>query len=213
MGVKWFKTKVSDLKSDTSFRFDVKYGNFIVLDVAKLWKCSDFYELKNILKPLTSPIVRKGELEEEQYLIDLSNIEHKKNNLINLELITEIGSDKSIIKFGDLIIPKIEPKKGQFFLNLNHNEYLGSTELVEYEINKEEYNPHFLYYLLTSNNFLKILSYLESGKTHKRVSAENLLKIKVPKISITIQNELAKQIQYIETEITKLKNSKFDRVS
>ncbi len=208
MGVVTFKSKLSGLKSDANFRFDVKYGNFIVLDSSKLWNSSNCYELKNVLKPLTSPIVKKGELEGEQYLIDLSNIERKRNNLINLEVVTEIGSDKSVIKFGDLVIPKIEPKKGQFFLNLNHNEYIGSTELNEYEINKDEYNPFFLYYLLTTDKFLKVLSYLESGKTHKRVSAENLLKIKVPKIAIEIQNDLAKSIQPIETEITNLKNSK-----
>lgn len=208
MGVVTFKTKLSALKSDTNFRLDVKYGNFIVLDSSKLWNSSNCYELKNVLKPLMSSIVKKGELHEEQYLIDLSNIERKRNNLINLEIVAEIGSDKSVLKFGDLVIPKIEPKKGQFFLNLNHSEYIGSTELVEYEINKDEYNPFFLYYLLTTDKFLKVLSYLESGKTHKRVSAENLLKIKVPKIPIAIQNELAKKIQPIETEITYLKTSK-----
>ncbi len=208
MGVVIFKTKLSKINNDTNFRFDVKYGNFLELIENSLWNHTNYCELKYALKPLNSQIMKKGELDEEQYLIDLSNIERKRNNLINLEKVSEIGSDKSIIKFGDILIPKIEPKKGQFFLNLNHNEYIGSTELVEYEINKEKFNPYFLYYFLISDKFLKILSFLESGKTHKRVSSENILKIKIPKISIEIQNELAFLIQPIETEITTLKNSK-----
>ena len=208
MGVVTFKTKLSKIKNDTNFRFDVKYGNFIELSEINIWNYVNCCELKCALKPLNSPIMKKGELDEEQYLIDLSNIERKRNNLINLEKVLEIGSDKSIIKHGDIVIPKIEPKKGQFFLNLNHCEYIGSTELIEYEINKEEFNPYFIYYLLTSNKILKILSFLECGKTHKRVSPNNLLKIKIPKIPILIQNKLEKQIQSIETEITDLKNSK-----
>lgn len=208
MGVICFKTKLSKLKNDTNFRFDVKFGNFLELSEFHLWNCTNCCELKYALKPINSPIMKKGELEEEEYLIDLSNIERKRNNLINLEKTTKIGSDKNIIKYGDIVIPKIEPKKGQFFLNLNHKEYIGSTELVEYEINKNEFNPYFLYYTLTSEKFLKVLSFLESGKTHKRVSSENILKIKIPKISISIQNELAKTIQTIENEITHLKNSK-----
>lgn len=208
MGVICFKTKLSKLKNDTNFRFDVKFGNFLELSEFHLWNCTNCCELKYALKPINSPIMKKGELEEEEYLIDLSNIERKRNNLINLEKTTKIGSDKNIIKYGDIVIPKIEPKKGQFFLNLNHKEYIGSTELVEYEINKNEFNPYFLYYTLTSEKFLKVLSFLESGKTHKRVSSENILKIKIPKISISIQNELAKTIQPIENEITHLKKSK-----
>jgi type I restriction enzyme, S subunit len=208
MGVKWFKTKLSKIKNDTNFRFDVKYGNFLELSEINLWNYTNCCELKHAMKQINSPIMKKGELDTEEYLIDLSNIERKRNNLINLEKVVEIGSDKSIIKFGDIIIPKIEPKKGQFFLNLNHNEYIGSTELVEYEINKEEFNPYFLYYILISDKFLRILSFLESGKTHKRVSYENILKIKIPRVPIKFQNELAIQIQPIETEITNLKESK-----
>jgi type I restriction enzyme S subunit len=202
------KTKLSKIKNSNYFRLDAKYGTFTENNNAQLWNYPVCCELKKALKVVQSSIMKKGELEEEFPLIDLSNIERKTNNLRDVGEVLEIGSDKVILKQGDIVIPKIEPQKGQFFLNLNHNEYLGSTELVEYKINSYEFNPYYLFYILTSDKILKLLSQLESGTTHKRVSAESLLKIRIPKLPLEIQNQIALQIQPIETEITNLKNSK-----
>lgn len=213
MGVIGFKTKLSKLNTDTSVRLDAKFANFIELEPSSQWSSINFCVLKEVLTPINSPIYKKGELEEPLYLIDLANIEHRANNLKDLEAVTEIGSDKCLIKNGDLVIPKMEPKKGQFFLNLEHNEYLGSTELIEYKINLEKYNPIFLYSLLTSDITLKTLSYLESGKTHKRVNSESLLKLKIPFVSILIQNAKSIDIERIRTEIAELKNSKLQAVN
>lgn len=213
MGVIGFKTKLSKLNTDTSVRLDAKFANFIELEPPSRWSSINFCVLKEVLTPINSPIYKKGELEAPIYLIDLANIERKANNLKDLEAVTEIGSDKCLIKNGDLVIPKMEPKKGQFFLNLEHNEYLGSTELIEYKINLEKYNPIFLYSLLTSDISLKTLSYLESGKTHKRVNSESLLKLKIPFIPIAIQNAISVDIQKIRTEISELKNSKLQAVN
>lgn len=208
MGVRGFKTRLSKLNTDTSVRLDAKFANFIELVPEKQLNCTKFYILKDVLTPLNSPIYKKGELEDAFQLIDLANIERKTNTLLNLENVYEIGSDKCLIKNGDLVIPKMEPKKGQFFLNLEHKEFLGSTELIEYKINKEKYNPLFLFYLLTSEINLKTLAFLESGKTHKRVNTESLLRIKVPFVPVTLQNSLLEAIEGIRTEISELKNSK-----
>lgn len=212
MGVIGFKTKLSKLNTDTCVRLDAKFANFIELVPSSQWSCRDFCVLKAVLTPINSPIYKKGELEDAFYLIDLANIERRANNLTNLEAVTEIGSDKCLIKNGDLVIPKMEPKKGQFFLNLEHNQYLGSTELIEYKINSEKYNPIFLYSLLTSDIALKTLSFLESGKTHKRVNPESLLKLKIPFVPISIQNGKAKEIENIRNEISNLKNSRLNPV-
>ncbi|MGY2133735.1 hypothetical protein ACW9KT_16015 [Hymenobacter sp. HD11105] len=207
MGIIFFKTKLSKITTDNNFRCDPKYGNFVELKPEEIWDFDTFCELRSVLKAISSPTIKKGELEEELFLVDLANIERKKNSLKGLVTVSEIGSDKNFIKEGDIVIPKIEPKKGQFFLNLDHNEYLGSTELVEYKINKREFNPYFIYYILTSEKLLTILSFLESGKTHKRVSSENLLKIKIPKISLHIQNIASLKIEKINKEISDLQNS------
>ncbi|MEI6270005.1 MAG: restriction endonuclease subunit S [Methylococcaceae bacterium] len=208
MGLIFNKIKLSSFLNDEFLRLDEKYRVFADVQKYKAWDISNCYSLSFALKELSSPKLKKGELEDEYILIDLANIERRGNSIVNAERINEIGSDKSLLKNGDIVIPKMEPKKGQFFLNTQHNEYLGSTELVEYEINKNNFNPLFLYYLLVNPCFLSVLACLESGKTHKRVNSSDLLKIQIPKVSIEIQDAIAEKIAILETKIITLKNSK-----
>lgn len=207
MGLNIRKIRLSDLQLSDNIRFDAKFSNFIKLLPENQWDCDTFLPLKDFISPLKSPILKKGELEEEYTLIELANIKRRYNTLVDLTRVSEIGSDKVHLKYGDIVIPKLEPKKGQFFLNLEHQEYIGSTELIEYKIDSEKINPIFLYFLLTTNVFLQSLSYLETGKTHKRVNSDILLKVRIPKIPLEIQNKAVEKIQKIEDKINSLKNS------
>lgn len=94
---------------------------------------------------------------------------------------------------------------GNLFLNFEHKRYIGSTELLEYSISKN-YSPLFLYYLITSKKFLSDLANLESGKTHRRVNPTDLLKIKIPIISKSIQDKIVAEIEPIERKIKELKS-------
>lgn len=208
MGVIGFKTRLSSINSDSNVRIDAKFARFIELNPAQEWRCNNLINLKDVIKPINSPILKKGELNESYLLIDLANIERKADNLINLENVDEIGSDKCLIKEGDIVIPKIEPKKGQLFLNTEHKQFIGSTELVEYSINRNLYNPTFLYALLTTNISLTTFSYLESGKTHKRVNPDSIIKVQIPKISLSVQNNCSIKIEKIRKEILALKSRK-----
>lgn len=208
MGVVYYKLHVNRMQCDNYVRLDSKYRVFSDVRQFVVWDNSDNLTLGCIMRPLESLKKKKGELDEEYKLIELQNIERGGNSLIDVETVSEIGSDKVIIQNGDIIIPKMEPQKGQFFLNEQHQQFLGSSELIEYKINKDLYNPLFLYYLLVNPKVLKCLSYLESGKAHQRVSSDDLLKIKIPKVPLTLQKSIVKQIKPIEEEISVLKSSK-----
>ena len=70
---------------------------------------------------------------------------------------------------------------------------------------KTTHNSTFIYYLITSHEFLKNLIKLESGKTHRRVNPIDLLKIKIPKIDKNIQDNISLKIIPIEKKIHSLK--------
>jgi len=210
MGVEWSKTSIAKFNRDEYFRLDTKFRFFADKQDYKVWLNNYSIELSNALTMINSPKLKKGGLNKNYQLVDLANIERKNNTLINVTSSNIIGSDKTLIKKGDIVIPKMEPKKGQFFLNISHQEFLGSTELIEYKINKSDFNPIFVYYLLVSPKVLKVLEYLESGKTHRRVNPSDLLKLKIPKISIEKQNKIANKIIPIEQEIKTFKESKKD---
>lgn len=200
MAATFFKTDLSKFAFLPSVRADVNFHFFFDVENANVWPNSSV-ELSQILIPVKSEKIEKGELEFEEKLIDLANIDRRYNQLINLCDVSEIGSDKNVLTEGDIVIPKIQPRMGNIFLNLDHKRYLGSSELIEYRIKEGTYYPKFFYYLITHPQFAKCLYYTESGKTHRRVNPTELLKYKIPFVRMEVQNEALSKIESIENKI------------
>lgn len=205
MGLKTFTTSFHNIGAQEFLRPNVGYRYFFDVKKSKTFNFDKTIKLKYVIKLIDSEKVPKGELEEPKIVLDIGNIDRRNNDLINYEYFDKVGSTKNCIKNGDLIIPKLQPKMGNMFLNLEHNEYLGSSELLEYEIN-EMHNAKFVYYIITSIYFLSDLANLESGKTHRRVNPTDLLEMKIPLISKTKQDQIVAQIEPIEKNIKKLKS-------
>jgi len=203
MGLKIFNTNFFNISKQESLRLNFNYRYFFDIQNSEVFPYKEQVKLKYILRELPVSKKIKGPLGEEEILIDLGNIERRYNILINLENVDTIGSDKNIIEKGDIVIPKLQPRMGNIFLNLEHNRYIGSTELIEYSISSIN-NPYFLYYILTTEIFLSALSMLESGKTHRRVSPIDLFKVKVPLITRTEQDRIVALIEPIALNIKKL---------
>lgn len=161
--------------------------------------------LSRIISPIQSKKIKKGDLEEEEDLIELECIE-KRFNKIKPNKVFSINSDKVVLEKGDLVIAKMTPKLGTMFLNLNHNKYLGSSELIEYIINKNAVNPYFLFYILTSSKILNVLGYLESGKNQRRVKPSDILKIRIPKSFLKIETDLNVKIAEFDDLLEKRKD-------
>ena len=168
---------------------------------AVTWEASNSTELMEIITPIKSEKIEKGVLESEEKLIDLTNIDRRYDHLSNIEYVSEIGSDKTVIENGDIVIPKLQPRLGNMFTNYEHKRYIGSSELIEYKCNNALFDIKFLFYLLTHPDFLNSLLFTESGKNHRRVSSEDLLCYKIPQIPFEMQKDSLKDIKVIEKEI------------
>jgi len=201
-----FTTDFSCIGEQEFLRPNVGYRYFFDIQKSEVYPANKTIRLRYVLQEIKNSKVSKGELEDFETLVDLGNIERRYNNLINLEEVSEIGSDKAILQEGDIVIPKMQPQMGNIFLNLEHRRYIASTELLEYKIS-DGHNPIFLYYLITSSKFLSDLGKLESGKTHRRVNPTDLLKIKIPIIEKERQNLIVKEIEPIQTYISELKKN------
>jgi len=205
MGLRQFKTNFENIGKQEFLRSSVVYRLFFDIENAEVYPTKKQVKLKHILSEIPSTKVKKGELDKIEILIDIGNIERRYNNLINLEEVDKVGSDKNILHLGDIVIPKMQPQMGNIFLNQKHDRYVASTELLEYEISKE-HHPVFIYYLITSIPFLSSLAKLESGKTHRRVNAVDLLRIKIPLIKKSEQEKIVSKIEPIEQKIKNLKS-------
>lgn len=205
MGLVKINTDFKNIGHQEFLRPNFGYRYFFDIQKGIIFNTSKLIQLKYVLKELKTVRLNKGDLLKSEILIDIGNIDRRNNLLINTQTVNTIGSDKNIIQKGDIIIPKLQPRMGNIFLNLSHQRYIGSTELIEYTISTE-HNPIFIYYLITSTEFLKNLIKLESGKTHRRVNPIDFLKIKIPYIDIKTQNKVSLKINPIEKEIHTLKN-------
>lgn len=203
--MKVLSIRFGNIGNQRDLRCDANYRYFFDVKKARTWDLKNEIELSQILFRLNSSKVKKGVLEDEEHLVDLTNIDRRYNHLSNISTVTEIGSDKSLIQYGDMIIPKMQPRMGNLFTNLKKQRLLCSSELIEYKVNDNIYLPNYLYYVLTIPDFQQSLLYTESGKTHRRVSPYDLLKYKIPQISIDTQKRSLVRIEEIEKDINSLR--------
>ena len=140
MGLKIFNTNFFNISKQESLRLNFNYRYFFDIQNSEVFPYKEQVKLKYILRELPVSKKIKGPLGEEEILIDLGNIERRYNILINLENVDTIGSIK-IYRKGDIVILNYN-HEWKYFLNLEHNRYIGSTELIEYSISSIN-NPYF----------------------------------------------------------------------
>ncbi|MBT7296478.1 hypothetical protein HN836_02365 [Candidatus Woesearchaeota archaeon] len=206
MGLVKINTDFKNIGHQEFLRPNFGYRYFFDIQKGIIFNAPQLIQLKYVLTELKTNKIYKGDLLKSELLIDIGNIDKRNNILTNIQKVNSIGSNKNIIKNGDIIIPKLQPRMGNIFLNLSHQRYIGSTELIEYTISVN-HNPVFIYYLITSSVFLKNLIKLESGKTHRRVNSIDLLKIKpIEKEIHTLKNQIKDLKEVIDKEFADVFN-------
>ena len=152
--------------------------------------------LSNLMKPLKTKLLKKGNLEDDYILIELDDIEERTGRVINdNRIVNEIGSDKVCFEESDLITSKLRPYLGYTILNdFAEKNYIGTTELIPFKVNKDDVRPKYLKYLLLSYEYLAKSELLMYGKEHQRIHQVDLLNIKVPCPDIKLQDIIISSI-------------------
>ena len=209
---KSYNISFKNIAKQPTFRPDLKYRRFWDFENGILYHAKTHVRLDSIISELIISKIKKGNLDEPQYLINISDQDPGNVLLDELEEVDEVGSAKNPLSNADIIISKLGLPKGYLFYN-NKKEYkklLGSSELIPYVIRNKESNPKFLAYFLTLPSVLKKYHNLESGKTpsHWRVNPFDILKTYIPEVDYNIQNEAIKRITLLEKQIRSLKRDK-----
>ncbi|GAT63395.1 restriction endonuclease subunit S [Paludibacter jiangxiensis] len=209
MGLKIFTIDQSDLAISMHCRLDEKYSSFTRVDNWVIFD-SQFpqVQISNFLEALEIRKHKKGDLDEEMYLVNISDQSQRTGELENVELVSEIGSDKNDLSESDIFISKLGMPRGYVFLNSYKGKNLiGSTEFIPYKIKNFD-SRLLLRYLLLHPKVLKAYSFLESGKTpsHRRVNPYEFLKIKLPAIPTLQQQHIVSLIEPRDNRINELKS-------
>lgn len=210
MLVQPFTTDFSNIGDQAFLRCDPKYRYFWDVNQGEVLADKESVSLDGILLPLPKRVFRKGHLDRECLLLGIDTSEARDGQLRNLPLLSEIGSDKLLLKDADIIITKLGATRGYVFDNTFKGQNLiGSTELIPYQVIDNSYLPAFLKYLLLLPAYLSAYAYLESGKTpsHWRVNPLDLLRIRIPRVATETQSEFLRKVSPLQERINQLKEA------
>jgi len=214
--MKTYKSKLSKIGSQLSLRLDMKYRSF--WDGDREIIAGENIENKKIgdlIKRITIKKVTKKTFGEDSYILNISDTIPKYGKLEDsIQLIDEIGSDKTILDEAEIIVSKLCMGKGYIFSNESKmTNLIGSTELIPYIRRDSKVNLIFLRNLLLIDEYLKVYESLETGKTpsQKRVNPIDFLNLPVINVPSNIQDYIGKKVLSAEKHIRKLKKSLCDK--
>ena len=199
MGLKCFKTGISNVANSETLRLDTKFREFYDVHKNSLYNSVDTIFLNEVLSEIKVSKFKKGELSEVYHLLNISDQKPKCVTLTGVELVDEIGSDKNPLWDADIIISKLGLSRGYVFLNEKdkYPKLIGSTELIPYKVINKKFHPKFLKYFFFIKEVAKRLEGLGTGKTpsHKRVNPSDILNAKIPNLSRGVQIDIIKKIR------------------
>ena len=157
-------------------------------------------KLRNLIRPYHAQTLKKGTLEREYFLIELSDIESRRGRIRESRPVTSIGSDKILFGEADLLFSKLRPYLGYAIINDKSKPYIGTTELIPFKVKKAV--PEYVKYLMLTKEFLDLCTRLMYGKEHPRIDINDLLNIIVPFPPIEQQEKIVDDLnRNIETKV------------
>jgi len=195
----------SKLSNNFYLRNSSLYNIFWEKYSGKLFENSTYpiVKLKSLIKPNIKR-VKKGILDKPMILLNFEDIESYTGRILNKNYIEEIDSEKNIISGNDIVISKMNNHLGYVFLPFQSEDtIIGSSEFIPYLVlDKKFVLPEFIKFCLLSYDFLKISTFLRSGKSqsHPRIHISDLLNIKIPLPDLEIQQKIVSEIQLREEE-------------
>ena len=130
-------------------------------------------------------------------------------NLTYLKKEVHLKYERNFVSAGDIVISKISPFKVALIPDTN-KKILISGNLYALKV-ADNVNPNWLLLCLKSPKILMQLNAMSSGGASKIINPRELNKIKFPKVSFEIQNEIAKKYSALKSELETL-NLKMENV-
>lgn len=211
MGLKTFSISVAELSKDSHLRNDEKYHSFLFSSNWNLFDSSgkQLIPLKNILSDdytlfdYQEDGEYKGIPTGQTYLDEDGEI--KEFQPISTE--DHPGRLKYKVSNDNILLSSLRLAKSPalFFENEDLSEYVFSNGFYIFKVN-DDWNNKFVLYILRTKKLKKILdNHIYRGIGISAYKKEDLLKIKIPLIPKSKQDQIVSQIEPIEKKIKELK--------
>lgn len=180
-------------------------NNYVIYPARYLIKEKIDFEGENLSKFIKS-IQRGAQQINSEELDKIKSDVPTDYQLLNIQDITEIGINKNLtylkeetylkykknfVSAGDIVISKISPFKSAIIPD-NNKKILISGNLYALKV-ADDVNPNWLLLCLKNPKIIMQLNAMASGGVSKIINPVNLNQIKIPKVSLDSQNEIAKE--------------------
>lgn len=212
MGVRVFSLKLSTTVEDFDLRIDPKFYEKIADDFVLVEnKKYEMIELRQILRPS----YHKFNFEDgKKYkgLLTSADFFDEEGNILDYIDITKEDHPKRIkfeVRIGDIVISSLKwANVKTLLIDKEKTKYIWSDGFYIFEKSSHKFENEYLFYVLKSTKLRNILDdRLSRGIGISAYTERDLLRLKIPKIPIDVQQQALKQIREIEEQITRLKQT------
>ncbi len=210
MALKTFTINFTEFAKDSLLRTNIKTIFFGLKIQEKINNSSKrFIKLKDIFSILSGYAFKSEDYTDEGIpLIRISDVENGFNEKEMVFLPDEYKEKYKnyLLKQNDITVSLTGDGKIKSDLIQEDNKFLLNQRVGALRPKKQE-NIKFYYYLINNSSLVKDQFYWWSnGKTQLNISPFDLLKIKIPLIPKTIQDQIVSKIEPIEKQIKELKS-------
>ncbi|WP_456325755.1 restriction endonuclease subunit S [Desulfonauticus submarinus] len=211
MSFKTITIELRDLAQDSYLRNDVKFHYFLYSSNWNLFNSQNkLIKLKDILEDDYN-LFKYKDGEEYKGIPTGQTYIDEDGEIIDYQIVTKNdhpGRLKYRISDENILISSLRLAKSPalLFENKNLSNYIFSNGYYIFKINKN-WNKKFILYLLRTKRLKSILdNHIYRGIGISAYKKEDLLKIKIPLIPKSAQDQIVAQIEPIEQEIKNLKS-------
>lgn len=138
-------------------------------------------------------------------LVELEQIDEGTGRITHAREVPELGSEKILLKEGNLLISKLQPEKGKVLIvNKESDGCVGSSELMPFTLDCTDVSLEYLWAVLRSEYVLKQWEYSLTGSSRMRIGTSELNQTIVPIPDKNIQDAIVEEIRYKILESDKI---------
>ena len=191
------------------------------MDKAARWTIA-FFSTDTTSETSAFPMVALGELVEEKKLtVDPSTIQSDAINYLGLENIrsftgelvdfqsrhpSEIKSRSKTYDFGDVLYGRLRPELNKVYLaEPQVSPGIASSEFLVFRAIEGRITARYLRYVLASPYVASFAQKLRSGASLPRLSAADLMELRVPLPPLGLQNDIADSLERLDAQLRSLR--------
>jgi|GEM_PF-2839836 len=200
--LKQYSMFLTDLNSNEYSRLDALFNNPYRKELLNIFKSYPTKPLGELIKPQVGNKILPSDFYK---LVELEQIDEETGRIINYQEVPELGSEKILLKKGNLLISKLQPEKGKVVIVPDsYDTSVGSSELLPYSLTSNEVSIKYLWAVLRSNYILKQWEYELTGSSRMRIGPNEIKGTIIPIPERGIQEQIVTEIEEKINESDKL---------